>query len=462
VSTTPQQEEATRRVVHVSRHPTGESLKSARAIKRLDGVCLLGICEGAPRADGTEVFDDLVFVTDAHNADQLITAARMLGEKHGTLSQLVTAQETLLEAVAQANEALALNGMSVATVRRALDKSSLKQVLEQAGISTARDRLITDSGDARRFVDEVGFPIVLKPLTGSGGLATWCIRSNEQLELALTLMQPSLEKAVLAEDYLQGQELCIDTITIANEPRFHSVCCYRPSILEALENPQVQWTCVMPRDITGDEYSNFIRQGLVAVRALAVGNAMTHMEGFLLADGGLSFTDATLRPAGARIAPMLAFAYDIDPYMAWARVAVDGCFDGPWQRKYAVGTIFLRGLGDGLVEHVEGLEAVRQQVGELVADARLPRVGATKSATYTGDGYITIRHPETRVVEDALQLIAHAVRITYSHSELPGHSREAKEEQWSQQLGYFDKQLNRPVWDDDSLLIADFGLRSAD
>ncbi|MCI0459281.1 MAG: hypothetical protein L0Z62_20220, partial [Gemmataceae bacterium] len=27
-------------------------------------------------------------------------------------------------------------------------------------------------------------------------------------------------------DYVRGQELCIDTITIANEPRFHSICCY--------------------------------------------------------------------------------------------------------------------------------------------------------------------------------------------------------------------------------------------
>lgn len=445
------QQETTRRIVHVSLHPTGESLRSARAIKRLDGVRLLGICEGRPSADGTGVFTDLICVEDAHDANQLITAARMLSDKHGFLEQLVTARETLLEPVAQANDALGLQGMSVKTIRRALDKSCLKRILEQAGIKTARDRLITQSNDARRFVEEVGYPIVLKPLGGSGGLATWRIRSAEQLELALTLMQPSPENAVLAEDYLQGEELCLDTITIANEPRFYSICCYRPSILEALENPRVQWSCIMPRDISGEPFRDFIEQGLTAVRALAVGNAMTHMEGFLLKEGGLSFTDATLRPAGARIAPMLAFAYDIDPYFAWARVAVDGCFDGPWERHYAVGTVFLRGAGSGLVEHVEGIEAVRQHVGELFVEARLPRVGAAKSATYTGDGYITVRHPETSVVEDALQLIARTVHIRYSHSESLVPSNEALGEQWSQQLGYFDKQLNRPAWDDDSL-----------
>jgi hypothetical protein len=341
--------------------------------------------------------------------------------------------------------------MSVETVRRALDKSRLKRILGEAGIKTARDRLIACERDAARFIDEVGYPIVLKPLKGSGGLATWCIRNAEQLELALKLMKPSPENALLAEDYLQGQELCIDTITVDNEPRFHSLCFYRPSILEALENQQVQWTCLMPRDTSGDRYSDFIRQGLAAHRALSVGNAMTHMEGFLLEGGGLCFTDATLRPAGARIGPMLAFAYDIDPYLAWARATVDGCFDGPWERRYAVGTLFLRGTGKGLLEHVEGIESVRRHVGHLLVDARLPRVGAKKAATYTGDGYITVRHPETRVVEDALQLIAQTVRITYSHSALPGPSNKALEEQWSQQIQYFDKQLNKPAWEDDSL-----------
>ena len=93
---------------------------------------------------------------------------------------------------------------------------------------------------------------------------------------------------------------------------------------------------------------------------------------------------------------MLAFVYDIDPYLAWARVAVDGCFDGPWKREYAVGTVFLRGAGQGQVKQVTGIESVRDHVGELLVDVRLPRVGDARSVTYTGDGYITVRHPETQ------------------------------------------------------------------
>lgn len=443
--------EKLRRIVFVCRDPIGESLRNAEGIKKLHGVCLLGICEQPTGAAGAGVFADLIRVANAHDADQLIEAARTLAGKHGALDRIVTSQETLLEAAACAGATLGLQGLSVATVRRALDKSCLKSALARAGTRTARDSVITSGADARQFVDEVGFPIVLKPLNGSGGLATWCIRTAEQLDLALELMKPSSERAIFAEDFLRGEELCLDTITIANEPLFHSICCYRPSILEALEDPRIQWSCVMPRDLDAGRYADFSEQGLRAVRALKVGNAMTHMEGFLLDEGGVRFTDATLRPAGARIGPMLAFAYDIDPYFAWARVAVDGCFDGPWERKYAVGTVFLRGIGAGLVAQVDGVEAMEQRVGELVVEARWPRVGALKSATYTGDGYITVRHPETRVVAEAIQSIKQTVQITYSRSASTAPANALIAEQWARRLQYFDQQLNKPAWDSDSL-----------
>lgn len=418
-----------RRVVFVCPAATGESLRAAQAIKNLDHVCLLGITEH----DVTGIFEDAIQVTNVHDADQLIAAASKLG----SLNHIVTAQETLLEPVAKAREALNLAGMTVETVRRALDKSQLKETLRQAGIKTPPDQVITSGKQI-----EIGFPLLLKPLSGSGALATLLIKSSEALDQALELMRPSLDHPLLAEAYLDGQELCIDTITINNEPQFYSICCYYPSILEALENSETQWSCVMPRDIDVELYRDFIKQGLAAVRALSVGNAMTHIEGFLDAEGNvLGFTDATLRPAGARIGPMLGFAYDVDPHRVWARVAIDGCFDGPWERKYSVGTIFLRGEGSGVVEQVDGVEIVNRELEGLLVDVRWPNAGATKSHTYTGDGYITLRHEKTEEVKSALQFITETVRISYSDTA----STQAGL-QWKERfLNY--KELNKPAWE---------------
>ena len=143
---------------------------------------------------------------------------------------------------------------------------------------------------------------------------------------------------------------------------------------------------------------------------------------------------------------MLAFAYDIDPYFVWARLMLDGCFDGPWERKFAVGTVFLRGAGSGNIESVDGIEMVKHRLSELIMDLRLPRVGALKSDTYTGDGYVTIRHPETQAVDDALDFIAQTVRITYSNLET---SSGALRDEWNKRLQY--NQLYKPAWEIESL-----------
>ena len=428
-----------RHIVFVAPRFAGESLRSARAIIELENVKLFGI--GEQSCPTYNLFHDQICVANTHDSDQLIEAAKHLQRKHGSLNRIVTTYETLLEPVAQATEALGLEGMSVATVQRALNKSNLIATLREAGIGTARSRVCTDEAQARRFAQNLGYPVVLKPLNGSGGLATWAIGNDAELNFALELTLPSPARPLLVEECLHGHELSIDTITIANEPRFYSICRYTPTILQAIQNPAVHWACVMPRDISNVFYQPLIAQGLDAIRALSVGNAMTHMEAFVLADGRVCFTDATLRPAGARIAPMLAYAYDIDPYFAWARATLDGCFDGPWSRKYAVGTIFLHGAGSGTVESVNGLEIVQRKLGDALVDVYLPLMGATKSLTYTGDGYITVRHPKTIVVEKALDFIAQTIRIRYSNSVMSATLRD----EWCNRLQY--DRLYKPAWE---------------
>lgn len=405
-----------RRIVFVCHTAAGESLRSARAIANLNDVTLLGISQSAV---SNELFAEMRSVTDVHDTQQLIDAAKNFGE----VNKIVTAQETLLLPVAEANEALDLAAMSSDTVKRTLDKSQLKATLKRAGVATPRDQIVTSLADAQRFAREVGFPIVIKPAGGSGALTTFAIHNAAQLAHVVDLMP----RPLIAETFATGQELCFDTITIDNEPQCYTLCEYNPSIIEALQDPERRWQCVMPREI--DKYRDFIAQGLAAVRALEVGDAMTHMEGF--ANGG--FIDATLRPAGARIAPMFGFACDVDPYRVWARVAVDGCFDGPLERKYAVGTIFLRGLGSGIIEQVNTIE------NSLIVEAHWPRVGARKSSTYTGDGYVTVRHPDQSAVQEALDLIDRTIKISYSNPTPDSRP-------WAERLQNY-KSLNKPAWE---------------
>ena len=125
-------------------------------LRSLENVELFGICDQPVASKDTTVLREVICVEDTHDSDQLIEAAKQLQQKHGPLNRIVTTYETLLEPVAQTVEALGLEGMSVATVRRALNKSSLIATLKEAGVGTARSLVCTDEAQARSFTHEFG------------------------------------------------------------------------------------------------------------------------------------------------------------------------------------------------------------------------------------------------------------------------------------------------------------------
>ena len=86
----------------------------------------------------------------------------------------------------------------------------------------------------------------------------------------------------------------------------------------------------------------------------------------------------------------------------------------PWHvaaRTWAAGTVYLRGQGAGQVRGVHGLDALPPEVTALVVDSRLPRAGQPSSGSYEGDGWITIRHPDTAAVTAALKQLVSTVRV---------------------------------------------------
>ncbi len=89
---------------------------------------------------------------------------------------------------------------------------------------------------------------------------------------------------------------------------------------------------------------------------------------------------------------------------------IDGSFEPP-ERRWSAGTVYLRGQGAGQVKAVHGLDALPSGVSSLVVDSRLPRSGQQSSGSYEGDGYITVRHPDTSVVTGALRQLVTTVRV---------------------------------------------------
>ena len=63
------------------------------------------------------------------------------------------------------------------------------------------------------------------------------------------------------------------------------------------------------------------------------------------------------------------------------------------------------------MRRIHGLEEAQREMGDLVAEVRLPRPGQLPASSYEGEGYVVLRHPETGVVARALERLVSRIRI---------------------------------------------------
>jgi formate-dependent phosphoribosylglycinamide formyltransferase (GAR transformylase) len=403
-----------RNVVFAAPFPLPTTLRFVRAAAALEDVRLLGIVQEKPRGADAALFADIVDVADGLDARQVLEAARLLERRHGRIHRLLGILEPLQTQLAVVRREMGIPGTDPETSELFRDKARMKDELRRHGLPCARHALIHSWEDAEAFVAEVGLPIVVKPLAGMGAKGTSRVDSPDAFRGALQALHAGPGNPALAEEFLRGREHSFETIVVGDEVRFHSISRYYPAPLEVVENPWIQWVIVLPRVIDGPEFDDVRDVGVRAVKALGLETGFTHMEWFRRDDGSLAIGEIAARPPGAHIVLANGHAHDADFYRAWARAVVDDAFDGPWERKYSVGVAYLRGAGSGRVSRISGVDEARAKVGRHVVDFQLPSIGAPRSDSYEGDGYVICRDPDVEVVKAAMNAIIETIRIEYA------------------------------------------------
>ena len=389
------------------------TMRFVEAAARLPGVQMALItCEPADRLP-PGLRDSLAGhwrIEDPLDAGQIAGAVQGLGGQLGPVQRLLAVLEQLQVPLAQVREHLGIPGMDPVTARNFRDKAQMKTVLRAAGVPCARHRLAASAADAQGFAAEVGFPLVVKPPAGAGAKSTFRLDDQGDLTAWLDTIPPSPDQPALIEEFLTGEEGSYDSVMVDGQVVWDSVSDYLPTPLEVLRHPWMQWVVRLPRDIGGPEYAGIRQIAPAALRALGLRTGLTHMEWFRRPDGTVAVSEVGARPPGAQITSMLCLAHDFDLYTGWARLMVEGTFEPP-ERKWAAGTVYLRGQGAGQVKATRGLDTLPPEVSSMVVDARLPAPGQPSSGSYEGDGYITVRHPDTSVVTDALKTLVTTVRV---------------------------------------------------
>lgn len=350
-------------------------------------------------------------IQNAEDPRQIVEGARGIEKQWGRIDRIESYLELLQVPLAEARDELRLPGIGAEVARNFRDKNRMKEVLRKAGVPVARQALVKNADDARRFAAEVGFPIVMKPLAGFGARNTQRASDDVTLSSALNALLPSEQNPVQAEEFVRGEEHTFETVMIDGKPVWSSSVQYLPSPLQVLENAWMQYCLVMPRETDLPHVQAFQPINVKALHALGLRDGISHMEWFLRPDGSPVVSEVGARPPGANIMPLLAAAHGTDPWAAWARLVVQKKWDLP-PRKHAAGCVFLRSMGGApVVRAVQGIAAMRTLIGNLIVAEKLPQPGQPRSAHYEGDGWIVVRHPETKGVVAAMKTILETVKI---------------------------------------------------
>jgi biotin carboxylase len=302
---------------------------------------------------------------------------------------------------ARLREGLGVPGQDVAQATLFRDKDAMKQAVAAAGIRTPKHQRATTAAECQRAAEQIGFPVIVKPIAGAGSADTFQV--NSRLELDAVLARVGHVREVNVEEFIDAVEYTFDTICIKGKIAYWNICLYRPRPLTARQEEWISPQTVVLRDVDADNLAGGREMGRAVIKALGFQTGFTHMEWYRKANGETVFGEIAARPPGARTVDVMNYASDIDLYTAWAEAVLHRRFSTKLERRYNAAIIFKRARGAGHIRHIEGLDRLQARFGAHIAAVELLPVGAPRRnwlLTLVSDGFLVVRHPDLQTTLD--------------------------------------------------------------
>ena len=173
----------------------------------------VAVADRNPEAIGNRLADHFVKVS---TVDEEALAAAAVDLEVDAVVTMATDQP--LRAVARANACRGLRGLTEDAALRVTRKDLSRKALEDAGVPGPRSYPVGNEAELRNAWEELKHTVILKPVDSSGSRGVSLLRSEEDIQAALdhALRYSAISRAV-AEEYLVGQELSVETLSVAGE-----------------------------------------------------------------------------------------------------------------------------------------------------------------------------------------------------------------------------------------------------
>jgi len=403
-------------VIFVAPHFPANQRRYVDGLKRM-GAWVTGIGDVPldhvdPEVGG--LLDAYEYVHNVTDGEAVLDAVRRVQARGPWVDRIEATIESHMLATAYARQQAEIPGPTPDQINLCRDKFVMKQFLRERGIPCARNAVIAGRADLLGFVEEVGYPIVLKPRDGMGAHSTFRLDGPE--DAARALGETRLDEhdgTMTAEQFVSGHEGFYDTLTVKGEVRLEFVTHYYPNVLEAMRTRWISPQMVHTNRIDATGYDELRAFGRRVVGALDLETTATHMEWFS-GDMGLWFSEIGARPPGCNHWDVYCEANDLDLYGEWARALLQGTTEGVPSRRFSAGLINLRPSQDGHISGYSGVTTMFERYGDAVFKHHLPGPGTPTQGVeegYLANAWVCVRDPDYDRLREILDDIGETVKV---------------------------------------------------
>ena len=287
-----------------------------------NGANVLGI--GDAPYDGLEAplkaaLTEYYKVDSLEDYDQVYRAVAFFAFKYGRIDWIESMNEYWLEQDARLRTDFNVTtGIRSDRIGFIKEKSLMKKLYLEAGIPTARQHVVSTREAGRVFIDEVGYPVIVKPDVGVGATNTWKLENDADLEAFYDDLPAA---PYVMEEFIQGDICSYDAILDSRcEPLFESMTVW-PPVMDIVNKDLdlMYYTCPqVPEGLRA--------LGRRTVKAFGVDRRFVHLEFFRLTKarkglgkvGDFVALEVNMRPAGGYTPDMMDFAHSTDVYQIYA------------------------------------------------------------------------------------------------------------------------------------------------
>ncbi|MEV6261576.1 ATP-grasp domain-containing protein [Streptomyces sp. NPDC051784] len=332
-----------------------------------------------------------VITAETNDVDALLPEVERL---HAALrfDAVVTSCDYYLPTVARIAERLQLPGPRAESVENACRKDTTRRVLAEAGVPGPRFAVHQEwHGIARAAREEIGYPLVVKPVDLCAGMFVRRVDDEVQLAAAVKALEEFPVNArgqrrspsVLLEEMLDGPEVSVETVSHAGT--VHVVGVTDKSVGGA--PAFIETGHMFPAALTGGETEAAEQTASAALKALGlVDGVVAHTE-IKLTSAGPRVVEVNPRPAGNRITELVRHVTGIDLAAAFVEVALGHAPDlrrgDTGLRSAAIG--FLVPERTGTLEALDG-GGMRDEPGVL--EVQLSEPGRQVEAAGSNNEYL--------------------------------------------------------------------------